>query len=140
MSKEKNQVDEIRLNNENINNSVVDSSFKSEKSYREISKKITVNRYLLNKLLNFFTNLIQNLEIDTENKKTMFSLISLVKIDENKFTYEQTFENEKFNEIKHLYEKLQLENELLKSSNKEDKEYNEKLLKNVIYFFYIKFR
>jgi hypothetical protein len=131
MNKEKNQVDENKLNNEIINNSVVDSSFKSEKSFREISKKITINRYLLNKLLNFFTNLIQNLDIDSENKKTMFSLISLVKTDENKFTYEKNFENEKFIEIKNLNEKYQLENEVLKKSMKEEQEFNSKLLKDV---------
>ena len=81
------------------------------------SKKILISRYLLNKLLGFFQTLIENLDTNTENKKIMFKIIDLVKTEENNFTYENNFENEKFLELKNNLEKLKTENENLKKNH-----------------------
>lgn len=95
------------------------------------SKKITINRYLLNKLLNFFQNLIQGLETSNKNKLTIFKLIDLIKTEETSFSFEQNFENEKFQEIKKEAEKLKIENENLKKNqqllNSVNVEYSEQV-------------
>ena len=97
------------------NLSHLDETLKLDKNFIN-SKKITINRYLLNKLLTFFYNLIQSLDTNLENKTTMFKLIDLVKTEENNFSFEQNVENEKYLELKVECEKFNSENENLKKN------------------------
>lgn len=115
------------------NLSHLDETLKLEKNFIN-SKKITINRYLLNKLLTFFHNLIQNFDTTMENKKAMFQLMDLIKTEENAFTYSNNFENEKFNEIKSEMEKLKFENEGFKKNQQLLNSFNAELTEEVSLF------
>lgn len=118
------------INSQKANLSHLDEALKIDKNLIN-SKKITINRYLLNKLLNFFHNLIQTLDTTIENKKTMFQLIDLVSTEENNFSLDNNFENEKIVELKTDLENLKTENENFKKNQHLLNSFNAELTEEV---------
>lgn len=123
-------LDDSSISSQKANLSHLDETLKLDKNLIN-SKKITISRYLLNKLLSFFHNLIQTLDTTPENKKTMFQLIDLVKTEENKFSFENNSENEKQTEIKNELEKLKTENENFKKNQHLLNSFNAELAEEV---------
>ena len=123
-------LEESSISSQKANLTYLDETFKLEKNFIN-SKKITISRYLLNKLLSFFHNLIQTIDTTIENKKTMFQLIDLVKSEENNFSFDNNFENEKLNEFKNEFEKLKTENENFKKNQHLLNSFNAELTEEV---------
>jgi len=134
MSKKNSFLDESSLTNQKPNLSLLDETLKLDKNLIN-SKKITISRYLLNKLLSFFHNLIETLDTTIENKKTMFQLVDLVKTEQNNFSFENNFENEKFLEIKSELEKQKAENESFKKNQQLLNAFNAELNEEVRFSF-----
>ncbi len=114
----------------------VDGTFKSEKNLLN-SKKIYISRYLFNKLINFFNNLISNLDANIESKKIMFQIIELVKSEESSFSLEQNKENEKYLELKNQNDKLRNENENFKKNQNLLNDFNTELTNEVFILYLI---
>ncbi len=123
------------ISSQKIGLSALDESLRIDNSFN-LAKKITISRFLLQKLLTFFNNFITNLDTSQENKKTMFKLIDLVKTESDNFTVEQNTENEKLSEFKTLCDKITIENEILKknqiSLNKLNNELNEQVFSLIL--------
>jgi len=121
------------INSQKANFLPLGETLKLDKNFIN-SKKITINKYLLNKLLNFFHNLIQTLDTTIENKKTMFQLIDLAITEENNFSFDNNFENEKYIEIKNELEKLITENENYKKNQHLMNCFNAELTEEVSFY------
>jgi len=139
----KNTSTTLNESNSNLHDSIIsqkaslsqfEESLKHDKNFLN-SKKITINRYLLNKLLNFLHNFIDNFDTTIEFKKTIFQLIDLVKVEESTIYYQGNIENEKYLDLKDELDKLKIENENFKKNQVMFNTFNAELTEEVINFF-----